>query len=76
MTGTPFTDNGLSEGFYTIPTFGDEFGNAIDHIGPVPPASCNNRENQDEKSEGAADCANERIPPGREGAPIHLRQLG
>ena len=25
VTGTPHLDNGLSEGFYNIPTFGDEF---------------------------------------------------
>jgi transcriptional regulator with XRE-family HTH domain len=25
VTGTPFMDNGLSEGFYSIPTFADEF---------------------------------------------------
>jgi transcriptional regulator with XRE-family HTH domain len=25
VTGTPYLDNGLSEGFYNIPTFGDEF---------------------------------------------------
>lgn len=25
VTGTPYCDNGLSEGFYNIPTFGDEF---------------------------------------------------
>jgi hypothetical protein len=25
VTGTPIVDNGLSEGFYSIPTFADEF---------------------------------------------------
>jgi len=30
VTGSPYRDDGLSEGFYNIPTFGDEFGtNAV-----------------------------------------------
>jgi hypothetical protein len=36
VTGIPYQDNGLSEGFYSIPTFGDEFEGAVRGMGPRP----------------------------------------
>jgi len=36
VTGTPFVDNGLSGGFYSIPTFGEEFGDVMRVMGPTP----------------------------------------
>jgi len=36
VTGTPYVDDGLSESFYDIPRFGDEFGNAMREMGPAP----------------------------------------
>jgi hypothetical protein len=36
VTGTPYLDNGLSEGFYNIPTFGDEFELARVPIEKIP----------------------------------------
>jgi transcriptional regulator with XRE-family HTH domain len=36
VTGNPYLDNGLSGGFYNIPTFNNEFGDHVRAIGPMP----------------------------------------
>ena len=74
MTGTPFTDRGLTEDFYEIPNFGEEFGDTIRQMGPVPMESHDQDESQ--RTAGAAEFANMRIPPERETGPIRLRQVG
>ncbi len=76
MTGTPFTDKGLTEDFYSIPTFKEEFGNPT-AMGSIPSQPIDNAENQcAEKSEGAADLANVRIPPDRDNVRLRLLRVG
>lgn len=36
VTGTQYLDNGLSEGFYDIPAFTEEFGKVMAELGPIP----------------------------------------
>jgi transcriptional regulator with XRE-family HTH domain len=48
VTGTPYLDNGLSESFYKIPTFDDEYEDE-NHLGRVPPDPLNELTTQIER---------------------------
>jgi transcriptional regulator with XRE-family HTH domain len=72
-TGTPFRDNGLSESFYQIASFTEEFGNTLSEMGPVPADEIGSQHIN--KWEGAAGLANQRIPPARHIGPVQLEDL-
>ena len=49
VTGTPYSDNGLSEGFYDIPTFHEEYGRTEGTMGPLPETEERNKIQQESR---------------------------
>ena len=61
LTRTPFMDEGLTEGFYTVPSFGEEFGAAVLGSRPCEPLRQNDQEGRAEGNE--ENSVNRRIGP-------------
>ena len=75
VTGTPFVDNGLSEGFYSIPAFADEFEerdrtdrNAVLDFGRIEGTSPRKDMQRADEDDEAAELGNERHWDTGEGA--------
>jgi transcriptional regulator with XRE-family HTH domain len=69
VTGTPYIDNGLSEGFYDIPSFDkDNFTTIEMSLGPIP---CDDKIRQQERNIERAN-ADASLPPRRNPSPVPL----
>jgi hypothetical protein len=61
VTGTPYTDNGLSEGFYDIPSFADDFREA--NLGSIPLETFRGSQQTNNTQIPAGEITAKKLPP-------------